>query len=131
LAAFIPLIVYMADAVGTQMEAFIIRDLALHPRIKFNKYLIKQVLIVATIGLLLSTVLFITSIILYQSMGIALTLSLALFLAIISSVVTGLLIPYLFEKTRLDPANASGPIATIVQDILSVTIYFLIASKIL
>lgn len=35
LAAFIPLVVYMAGAVGTQMEAFIIRDLAIHPGLPF------------------------------------------------------------------------------------------------
>ncbi|MFH1188455.1 MAG: CBS domain-containing protein [bacterium] len=37
LAAFIPLIVYMADAVGTQMEAFIIRDLAVDSKLNFNR----------------------------------------------------------------------------------------------
>ena len=131
LAAFIPLVVYMADAVGTQMEAFIIRDLAMHPRMKFSKYLIKQLLTVSTMGILLSGSLFIISIFLYNSTSMALVLSLSLFVAILSSVVTGLFIPYFFERTRLDPANASGPIATIIQDIISVTIYFIIASKLL
>lgn len=40
-------------------------------------------------------------------------------------------IPYLFGKLRLDPANASGPIATIIQDILSVLVYFGVATWLL
>jgi len=46
-------------------------------------------------------------------------------------VITGLFIPYAFSKLRFDPANASGPIATIIQDIMSVTIYLLVAKAIL
>ena len=42
LAAFIPLIVYMSDAVGTQMESFAIRDFALHKNLNFFKYFLRQ-----------------------------------------------------------------------------------------
>ena len=52
-------------------------------------------------------------------------------LAILSSVITGLFIPYAFSKLNSDPANASGPVATIIQDILSVTIYLLVAEWLL
>lgn len=55
-------------------------------------------------------------------------LALSLFLGIISSVITGLVIPYLMGRLKQDPANASGPVATILQDILTVAIFFLIAS---
>ena len=131
LAAFIPLIVYMADAVGTQMESFIIRDAAIHPKLNFTKYLFKQIFVVSMMGVLISGSLFLISLYLYNNVSVSLTLALSLFFAILSSVVTGLIIPFLFERTRLDPANASGPIATIIQDILSVSIYFFIASVIL
>jgi magnesium transporter len=58
-------------------------------------------------------------------------LGIALFFATISSVVTGLIIPYLFGKLKLDPANASGPIATTLQDVFSVLVYFTVALLIL
>lgn len=57
LAAFIPLMVYMADAVGTQMEAFIIRDLAVNPELEFFRYFRRQFLIVTLIALITSTAL--------------------------------------------------------------------------
>lgn len=131
LAAFIPLIVYMADAVGTQMEAFIIRDLAVNPNFSFVKYFLKQVFAVGLIGLIISISLGIVSFLLYGNSLISVVLGIALFFAILSSVFSGLIIPYLFGKLKLDPANASGPVATIIQDVLSVLVYFLIASWLL
>lgn len=131
LAAFIPLMVYMADAVGTQMEAFIIRDLAVNPAIDFSRYFLRQLTIITIIGLVTGTILFFLALTLYGELRIALVLSISLFIAILSSVVTGLFIPYLLARWRWDPANASGPLATIVQDILSVFIFFVIASWLL
>jgi magnesium transporter len=130
LAAFIPLIVYMSDAVGTQMESFVIRDLAIH-KLKFLKYFAKQLLITASIALLLGLTLFAYTIITQKDPRIALVLSASMFASITSSVLTGLVFPLLFNKLRFDPANASGPIATIIQDIVSVTIYFSVASYLL
>lgn len=131
LAAYIPLIVYVSDAVGTQMEAFVIRDFAIHSRLRFKKYFVRQLLIVLLIGLVLSASLFAISFALYTNAAISLVLSLSLFAAITSSIFTGLLIPYLFHKIDLDPANASGPIATIIQDLASVSIYFFFAHALL
>lgn len=123
LAAFIPLIVYMADAVGAQMQVFIIRDLATKPKLALSKYFFHQVPIIATIGALTSALLFLLSFLIYREETVSLVLAIALFFAILSSMVTGLVVPFLFGKIKLDPANASGPIATIIQDLLSVLVY--------
>ncbi len=131
LAAFIPLVVYMADAARTQMEAFIIRDLAMDPKLAFVKYVTRQFPVIVITGLITSLLLAISGMALYGSREIGIVLGAALFLAIISSVLTGLIIPFFFSKMKLDPAYASGPIGTIVQDLLSVTIYFAIATAVL
>lgn len=131
LAAFIPLIVYMADAVGTQMEAFIIRDLTINPKLKFIKYFFRQALIVTMIGFVASALIYGASLFIYDNFQLSLVLSLTLFLAVFSSLATGLVVPYVFGRLNFDPANASGPIATIIQDVLSVLIYFYIASLLL
>lgn len=131
LAAFIPLIVYMADAVGTQMEAFIIRDLSVKPALSFKNYFVRQAVIVGIIALIVSFLLFLLSLSWYGDQLVSLVLSIALFAAIVSSLLSGLTIPFLFHRLKLDPANASGPIATIIQDLLSVIVYFAVASIIL
>jgi len=131
LAAFIPLIVYMSDAVGTQMEAFEIRDMAVTNHFKFVKYFVRQFIIVTIKALILSSLLYIINIFLGHELMVGWVLALSLFAANMSSLVTGLLVPYIFTKIELDPANASGPIATIIQDLMSVTIYFMVANYLL
>jgi magnesium transporter len=131
LASFIPLIVYMSDAVGTQMEAFIIRDLAIEHRLKFRKYFFRQLSSVLSIGVLFGLLLLIGTTVFFEDFRLGLTLGLSLALAILSAIVSGLLIPFFFSRLKFDPANASGPIATILQDILSVFIYFSVATLLL
>ena len=132
LASFIPLVVYISDAVGTQMESFVIRDIAIHKGgIHFVKYFSKQFLIVTIMGVLLAAGLYGVTLFIHGNPNLSLAITLSMFFAIESSIFTGIILPVLFRRVRLDPANASGPIATIIQDILSVTIYFLVASRLL
>ncbi|MFA6529041.1 MAG: magnesium transporter [Candidatus Gracilibacteria bacterium] len=131
LATFIPLVVYMADAVGTQLEAFSIRDFAVFRQINILKYFFKQFLIVSILAIILSVILMIANFILHHDLWIAVVLGLSVIGAVMSSLLTGLLVPFLFRNLKLDPANTSGPIGTIIQDILSVAIYFAIASWLL
>lgn len=130
LAAFIPMVVYMASAVGTQTQIFIIRDLAssnvANSEFPFLKYLLKQLYTISIIGLIMSFILYFLSFLFYGVVGTSLILSVALFFAILSSVFSGLLVPYIFYKSNFDPADASGPIGIIIQDIVSVIIYFFV-----
>ncbi len=128
LASFIPLVVYMSDAIGTQMEAFIIRDLAVDHVQSFRHYFVRQLLVVLLLATYFSLLLYFFALGFYSDRAMSTVLGISLFTAIGSSVFTGLLVPYAFSKCRLDPAEASGPIATIIQDILSVSLYFSIAS---
>jgi len=127
LASFIPLVVYMSAAVGSQMQAFIIRDLALNHNLNFFKYLIRHTRVVFFIALIISFLLSLLVNFIYSEYLVGIVLAVSLFFAIMTSIITGLIIPFIFYKLKLDPATASGPIATIIQDILSVLVYLLIA----
>lgn len=131
LVAFIPLIVYMSDAVGTQTETFTIRDIALHPKVKFSQYFAKQIVITSIIAAILSSLLFVLAFLFQQNTTVGTILSLSLFISILSTTTTGVILPEIFERLNLDPANASGPISTIIQDLLSVSIYLAIAQTLL
>lgn len=128
LAAFIPLIVYIASAVSTQAAFFFVRDLAIDRKINFAPYIFRQFKIIFSMGAAISILIFGFSLLFYRQFPITVVLSLAVFITILSSVITGIFIPYAFSKLHFDPANASGPIATIIQDLVSVTIYLLIAN---
>jgi magnesium transporter len=131
LAAFIPLIVYISSAAGVQMEAYIIRDLAVVQNIPFRRYFYRHFLLVMAIAAILAMILFGSFGLLYQNWHVSAVLSVSLFISVSSSVLTGLLIPYTFSKLHFDPADASGPIATIIQDIISIVLYLSIATAFL
>jgi magnesium transporter len=131
LALFIPLMVYVADATAAQMQAYMIRDLGIQHQFKFVPYFFRQTLVVISIGSILSLILWGVSLLLYNNPPISFIISISLFLATLSSIFSGMIIPFVFSKLQLDPASASGPIGTIIQDTTTITIYFLIARSVL
>lgn len=131
LASFIPLVVYMSDAVGTQMEAIIIREFNKKKKFHFSKFLRQQVVIVAVVAAVVGTVAGLIVGLLNRSESLGLVIGLSLVGGILSSLLTGSLLPYIFWKLHDDPAEASGPVATVIQDFLSIVIFFLIAHSLL
>lgn len=131
LAAFIPLVVYIASAVGTQCGYFVVRDLALDRKLDFLAYVWRQFRVIVAMGIIISFLVLIFSLLFYHTLAFSLVLASAIFLTVLSSIVTGLFIPYLFSRLSYDPANASGPVATTIQDLISVTIYLTFAQAFL
>jgi magnesium transporter len=39
-------------------------------------------------------------------------------------------LPWVFQRIGLDPAFGSGPLATVIQDILTIAIYFAVAAPV-
>lgn len=128
LAAYIPLIVYIAGAVSAQMSVFLIRDFAIMPEFNYKKYFLKQTIISLIIAFLFGIFVFGASYIFYHKYRISFVLGVSLLAAISSATITGLAVPYIFVRLKQDPANASGPLGTIIQDLLSILLYFAIAS---
>ncbi len=131
LAAFIPLIVYMADAVGTQTETLFIRGLAIDPNLMIKNYLLREVKIGFFIALSIGTLLTLISSLWSGLHYIGLILGVSIFLTILSAIIIGITIPWLLQKFKKDPAFGSGPFATIITDVTSLIIYFSVASLML
>ena len=51
--------------------------------------------------------------------------------AILVAATLGIVLPFLFRAVKVDPAIASGPIVTTVNDIMSVTIFLSLAAWIM
>ncbi len=131
LASFIPLVVYMSDAVGTQMESIIIRELSAKKKFSFGTFLKHQTIIVSAVAVIIGLLATIIVTLIDNSPRLGLVIGLSLLGGIMSSLITGSMLPYLFWKTHNDPAEASGPVATVIQDMLSVLIFLLIAQALL
>ena len=129
LAFFIPVIVYMNDAVGTQAQTVFVRNSALE-----KTHLVKSLLFETKVTFLIALVLSISMYIfadIWLDANVALVVTLSMFLGIMSSAIIGTFIPWALEKFGKDPAIGSGPFTTILQDLLSIVIYFTIASAFL
>jgi magnesium transporter len=48
----------------------------------------------------------------------------ALFVAMLLSGIAGTVIPMLFKKLKIDPAVASGPLITTINDLVAVVAYY-------
>ena len=57
-------------------------------------------------------------------------MSLALFVSSSIATLVAMALPYTLNRLGHDPAYGSGPLATVVQDILSIVVYFTVASSI-
>ncbi|HSD57023.1 MAG TPA: magnesium transporter [Methanotrichaceae archaeon] len=130
LAFFIPVIVYMSAAVGTQTETIFIRSLSLEA-FDVKRYALREGLIGLAMASILSILIFIFTIAYLQSIEVATIVSLAMLASIFAAVFIAILIPWMLSKLQKDPAFGSGPFATIIQDILSIVIYFTVATLVL
>jgi magnesium transporter len=125
-AFFIPGIVYLADAIGTQSEAIAVRGLSFSstPIVQLLKGELKTGLYLgSTLALLVFPFIWLAF-----NASLAFAVSVALICA--SSIATsiGLLLPSMLSRLGKDPAYGSGPVATIIQDLLSLLIYLSVVS---
>lgn len=127
LAAFIPVMVYMSDAAGTQSEALIIRGIALDPKLPIKSYFLRELKVAAVIAVASGIFVYIISIIGWGNPVLSGIIGLSMFFSIIAAVAVATLSPLLFKKIKLDPAVATGPLATILSDIITLAIYFSVA----
>ena len=130
LAFFLPLVVYMADAVGTQTETVLVRRLA-YGEVALWTQLAGEALIGVSIGTIVAVVAAGGLWLWNGRPALAMVVGLSLGVTAVVATLMASLLPLGLVRLGADPALASGPVATVVQDILSVGIYLMIASVLL
>jgi magnesium transporter len=130
LSFFIPVIVYMADAVGTQTESVIVRNLA-RRKVHFGTYLFKEFLLGTMLGAGFGLAIGLFAFAWFHSWQTAMTVGYAMFITMSIAPVVALIIPEVLWREHADPAIGSGPFATVIQDLLSLLIYFFVAALII
>lgn len=127
LAAFIPLITAMGGNVGVQSSAIVVQSLAKgNAHFKtMGKRLSKEILVALINGLMLSLLIFgITT--WFENMTLGIVVSISLFTVIIFASTMGTIIPLVLDKYKIDPAVATGPFITTLNDVTGLFIYFTI-----
>ena len=133
LAAFIPVIMGMGGNIGTQSSTIVVRGLAtgrLNVR-DIWAIVIKELSVGSILGVTYGTLIGLVAEIRYNVHALAFSVWLAVFSSMAVAGLVGSLIPMLFAKLDIDPAVATGPFVTTAIDIISVTLYFSIATSLL
>ena len=123
IAFFIPALVYLTDAIGTQTEAIVVRALSVQHR-PLARLIVGEAVTGALIGAGLGALAFLGVWLVFDELDIAIGVAVSLFAAGVTASILGLVLPWTFSRAGLDPAFGSGPVATIIQDVLTILIYF-------
>lgn len=142
IVCFQSLILDMAGNVGTQSLAVTIRvlmdeDISAKQKLEF---VLKEMRIGFANGLLLGSMAFILLGIyitfvkgkpVYYAFAISGCVGVSLLLAMLISSLIGVLTPMFFHKIKIDPAVASGPLITTINDLVAVVTYYGLAAVVL
>ena len=131
LAAFIPIISGMSGNSGTQSLAVSVRNIStgeINEQSKF-KLALREAGSGFLSGLVCSVVLSLIIVVIYRQPLLALIVGGSLTCAMTVGTLVGSMIPLIMNKFKIDPAVASGPFITTINDIVSMLIYFGLATS--
>jgi magnesium transporter len=127
MAFFIPLIGAMGGNVGVQSSAIIVQGLANNTLLgdKIGPKLLKELGVGLVNGLICSALIWAYASVI-EDWKLAATVSVALLTVIIFASFLGTFVPLTMNKFKINPALATGPFVTTLNDIIGMTIYFMV-----
>jgi magnesium transporter len=129
-AFFVPALVYSAGALGTQAVSVAVRGLA-NDTVAIGELLRDELIIGLAIGATLGLVSYVAVTLAFDDPMLSIAVGLSVLGGGAVSAVVGFGLPWAFERTGLDPALGSGPMCTIIQDVASLFIYFMLVSALI
>jgi magnesium transporter len=128
LAFFIPLIAAMGGNVGVQSAAIIVQGLASNSlgMDTISQRLLKELGVALLNGIICSGLIMLITFLIGYSSSISLTVSISMMAVIIFAALFGTFVPLILDRYKIDPALATGPFITTVNDVLGLFIYFMI-----
>ncbi|TDQ42146.1 magnesium transporter [Aureibacillus halotolerans] len=126
LAIFIPMIAGMAGNTGTQALAVAVRKLATGEagEESTGKLIVREAGTGIITGSVCGVLIFAIVSIWQGNMALGLLVGSSIFITLIAATLAGALVPLLMHRLKIDPAVASGPFITTINDLLSILIYF-------
>jgi magnesium transporter len=126
-AFFVPALVYITGAIGTQAVSVAVRGLSSNT-VAIAGLLRDELVIGTAIGASLGLISAVMVFLAFGHGAVSLAVGLAVLGGGMVSAIVGFGLPWAFNRLGSDPALGSGPICTIVQDVVSLLIYFVLVS---
>ena len=124
-------IVYLADAVGTQTEAVVVRGLSFLRALRFSRLFRGQVSVGMIVGGTFGAVALPLVYFGFGEARLAVAVTVAVTIAGAIATACGMIFPWVLSRLDQDPAFGSGPVATILYDVLSLATYFSVVQVIM
>jgi magnesium transporter len=125
IAFFVPALVYLADAIGTQTESVAVRGLSL-TRVGLAPLLAGELRTGFLIGAILGALSFAPIWFAFGDARLAAAVAVSILAAGTVANGIGLLFPWLLQRLGTDPAYGTGPASTVVQDLCTILVYFMV-----
>jgi len=124
---FIPLIAAMGGNVGVQSSAIIVQGIAANTIgiESTGRKLFKELTVAMINGTVLSALMLGYNLIRQESLALTATVSISLFSVILFASLFGTFIPLILDRYKIDPALATGPFITTLNDIVGLAIYLM------
>ncbi|MEZ4803943.1 MAG: magnesium transporter [Bacteroidia bacterium] len=128
LAFFMPVVAAMGGNAGVQSSAIIVQGLANNTLRSKNiiPKLTKEFTVSLINGLVCSSILLMFNVLIGHAYDLSLVVSLALISVIIFASLLGTVTPLVLEKFEIDPALATGPFITTINDVIGLGVYFML-----
>lgn len=128
MAFFIPLIGATGGNVGVQSSAIIVQGLASNTLLtdRIAPKLLKELGVGLINGMICSSLILGYNLLVSETWTLAATVSIALFTVIICASFLGTFVPLTMNRFKINPALATGPFVTTLNDIIGISIYFLV-----
>ena len=128
MALFIPLIAAMAGNVGVQSSAIVVQGLANNSLglDGLGKRLFKELLVGLINGAVLGSLIFGYNFFFSDDLTLTFIVSTSLIVVIVFAAIFGTFVPLMLDKYKIDPALATGPFITTVNDVFGLFLYFFI-----
>lgn len=128
-AFFVPALVYIAGAIGSQAVSVAVRGLSLGA-VPIAVLVRDETIIGGAIGAALGVVAALAAFALLGDGALAVAVGIAVLAAGTVSAVVGFSLPWTFQRLGFDPALGAGPVCTVIQDVASLLIYFVLVTQI-
>ncbi len=134
LTAYIPMLMSSGGNAGEQASVTIIRGLSLQ-EIEFKdafKVIWKEIRVAVLCGITLAVANFVKLLVFDKiDMMVAIVICITLVMTILAAKLVGCMLPMLAKKIGLDPAVMASPFITTIVDIISLLVYFKVATMLL
>jgi len=133
MSVFTAAIMAMAGNTSLQSATTTVRRLALDtlPRSRFPRHVLREVAVALLMGVVCGGMAALLALVFGHDPRIGLGLGLAMAIGMSAASLLGSAMPLLLDLTGIDPAVASGPLVSTINDSLALAVYFSIATWVL